>query len=160
MPQASKPKNSPIEGLQRAKPVNPPYPEDDPKGAIQLAFEQLKSIFPRETSAASFGERGPIDRFVAPPWVVADTSPFNHIRVNQDWKGGDFRDMDFNRQVMAHELSHVGQNLDLGGIPNRIISAYKGLETPYFERPEEIKANAIMKRVKSRHEDIPLPEEK
>lgn len=136
------------------------YPEDDPYGAAQLAFEQLRSVMPKETAAAKIRPFNWLEKLLVPPGEVASTSPFNTIRINTVRKptsnDDDFRNMDFAREVMGHELTHVGQNVKEGGVMNRIFNAYRELSKPYFQRPAEQEAYASAQRFKPLG-DIQLP---
>ena len=148
----------PIYGLMKA--VKPSqsydYPDDDPQGSMQLAFEQLKSQLPYETSAAKL--RGM-------PWLekqwlggmddtFAVTYPTNTIGYNPDLV---MRDHQLNVDTLGHELKHVGQNMKRGAI-RFLVPNWEKITTPYMQQPDEIEAEnyALHRLMKMR--DYRLPE--
>ena len=142
-------------GLLRSRPAkySTDYPDDDPHGAMQLAFEQLKSEYPVETSVAKLSPMsGPMKWLLAAP--VAATFPTHGIQYNPDEVS---RNQATNADILAHELTHVKQNM-ARGLKRFLIPDFEKFTTSYLEQPHEVEAfNASRKRA-ARRRDIPLPE--
>jgi hypothetical protein len=152
------PQHPPIEGLLRLNPARKPtdYPEDDPHGAMQLALEQLRSEFPRETSAAKLKPMGAFTGNAYGRGSDLLTFPTNTIRYNPDTV---MRDQGTNADRLAHELVHVGQNLDRGAI-RYLMPDMDKLTKSYWDQPDEQEAWAMEDKRRLNRQDIKLLPEK
>lgn len=131
------------------------YPEDDPHGAMQLAWEQLRSEYPAETSYANLEPMSLLSQMVFPRDFIAVAYPFisgGRVRYNPSLVSGDPAT---NRETLVHELTHVNQSLR-NPWWSRFFTPLQEVPIPYFERPREVEATRAQAR-SGRRVDIELP---
>lgn len=127
---------------------------DYPDSMVQLAFEQLKSEYPKETQAAS--QPKPMNWFhknVSARGGVMATAPWGSIVYDQD----QIRQLPRSEiaDVLAHELTHVKQFQGMPMLQRYLPQAQ--LTMPYMQRPLEQEAFAAMEKRRAARRDIPLP---
>ena|SRR3990167_16212 len=147
----------PIYGLMKAVKASHPYdyPDDDPHGSMQLAFEQLKSQLPYETSVAKLRSMPWLERQLlgGADNTTAVTYPTNTIGYNPNLV---MRDHQLNVDTLGHELKHVGQNMKRGAM-RFLIPDWDKMTKPYTEQPDEIEAEnyALHRLIKRRDYRLP-----
>jgi len=146
-------------GLMSAVPprTQEDYPEDDPQGAMQLALEQLRRQFPRETSGARVRPTNWLERAILPEGVEASTYPWGTIAYNPALIR---RSQPEVRDLLSHELTHVGQ---FQRMPIWQKALYPFIppvreRVPYYQRPMEKEAFATSERQRAARRDIRLPD--
>lgn len=141
--------------VQRLKDIGYDYPLEDPAGSMQLAHEILKSQMPAEAEKARVRPMNWLERAlhkdttaVTYPWYTVAYRP-------EDIKLMPQRE---NTDVLAHELTHVGQFAKRGW--KRFIPPFTELSQDYLQRPSEVEAFATMDKRRSKRRDIALPGKK
>ena len=132
---------------------NEDYARQDPHGSVQLALEQLRSAMPEEVKKTTVKPMNRLERRLF-PLEKAITYPWNRIKYNaNDAYIGPHAE---NRDILAHELTHIGQFAKKGW--KRFIPDLEML-LPYDERSYEKEAFDIEARHRRARRDIPLPAE-
>ena len=121
---------------------------------MQLTFEQLKGLFPRETNKASISPMSKLEKAIIPKGISAITLPWSNIRYRPEHVSPF---MNVNRTMLGHELTHVKQNIDKGLI-GRLLQIARESFIPYMDRPSEREAR-FEDKTNNLPQNIELPKE-
>ncbi len=118
-------------------------PPDNTQLMVEMAKRQLAKDMPAESKAATIGPMSTTYQLLSggvPRGVTAVTGPLNGIRYDPDELKG-MNQTQVN-DVLAHELTHVRQNLRQSSYQNLVDLLMRPFQTelPYGQQPEEMEA--------------------
>lgn len=126
-------------------------PREKPPQDAAMWFEALKSEMPKEAAGASLAPMNLLERFLLPDDAVAVTWPWGRIAYDQAGIEASGERMD---DILAHELTHVGQNQREGLLRSFLGPLFESRD--YLDRPHELEAFRTEGRRKARRRDIQL----
>lgn len=128
------------------------YPNpNDPQGSMQLALLHMQDSMPREAS----GVTGLSPSKVPLGIMLAYTNPTRSIIYDPNQV---FARQEDNDATMAHELTHVGQFMNMGINPLSWLKTVLDHTKPYYQQDQEKEAFAAPYKYMLRR-DIQLPRE-